>query len=118
MRLIIFQRALDALDRGRDAEKVLGADGPVGVAIALERKTFQRRERLGDGGCDFELIERGSVGHLDAGFVDPFARENRRCRIADDFAIAQDRRTRGDVDKRRLVALRDKGAKLETARKA
>ena len=55
---------------------------------------------------------------LNARFIDPVAGENGRGGIADDLAIAQDRRALGDIDQRRLVALRHESAKFEATGKA
>ena len=114
----IFERALHALDRGRDAQDIFGADRTIGVAEALEGEAFERRQRRGHCGRDFELVERWRLGHADARFIDPLTGWNERQRMADHLAIADDRRALGDIDERRLVALRHEGAKFKPAREA
>ncbi|MHC2165185.1 hypothetical protein ACVL5V_007606 [Bradyrhizobium ottawaense] len=114
----IFHRALDALHGRGDAEDVLGADRAVRIAIALERKAFERRQRRGDCGGDLELVEVGGIRHANACLVDPFAGQDRRQRVADDLAVADDRLILRDVDQRRLVPLRHEGAQCQAAGKA
>ncbi len=111
----IFHRALDALHGRGDAEDVLGAHRTVGIAKALERKTFEWRQRRRHRGRDLELVERRRVGHADARLVDPFAGQDRRQRMADHLAIADDRRGLGDVLQRGLVSLRHESAQGQAA---
>jgi len=88
---------------------------PVAIAIAFEGETFQRRQRRRHGGRNLELVERWRLRHADARLVDPLAGPDRRECSADHLAIADDRRTLGDVFQRRLVSLRHEGAQRQAA---
>jgi len=114
----IFHRALDALHGGGDAEDALGADRAVRIAVALEGEAFERRQRSGHGGRDFQLVEGRGLRHANARLIHPFAGQDRRERVADHLAVADDRCAFRDVDQRRLVPLRHEGAQCQAAGEA
>jgi hypothetical protein len=113
-----LQRAGDALHAGADRQHVLGADGTVGVAEALEGIAFERRLWRRNRGCEFELVEFRRRRHANSRLVHPFAGLDRLRGVSDDFVVAADRGAFRNVGKRDLVTLRHEIAQLKATGKA
>ena len=80
----------DALDGGGDAEDVPGADGAVGVAVAVEGVAFERRQGGRDGGGQREVVEGRGGGQVEEVFADPPSGGDGTGGVADRLAVAED----------------------------
>ena len=102
----VFDDAGDALDGGGDAQQVAGAGGAVRIAESVEGVAFKWRQFRRDGGGQRKVFQRGCGWHAHQRFLDPASARHRTHGIANDLAVANDRRTLCQVEQIDLVALR------------
>ena len=102
----VIDDAGDALHGRRDRQHVLGADGAIRIAVALEAVALQRRQGHRHLVRQRQRRQRRGFGQPHQRFFDPGTTRDRLLRIANDFAIAKDRGILSQVGERDLVPLR------------
>ena len=95
--------ALHGLGDGQDVAR---AHRAVGVAVALEGVTLQRRHGRGLEGGHRQVDELAGRRHVEQLFMHPAAGSNRLERVTDRNAVAQHRLPSTQITQRHLVALR------------
>jgi hypothetical protein len=100
-----FHGTGDALHAGGNRQNVLGADAAIPIAEALKGVTGQGFARRRRPGRQLQPLQRRRRDQANPAFIDPIAAPYILVGSADDFAIADNRRSGGDVVQRHLVAL-------------